>query len=335
MAIGEVPGRRKKNRIAMMIGAGAIVIVLLIALVFNGVLINFSFGLFGNKLMKVGKETLNMADAYVLLYDVKNEYEDVFGQDVWKNKIGDMTANDYAKKQLIVKMQRLAAIANVADKRGIVLTRESRNSVTKAATEFLNGLNEDYAKEYSISQEQLENLFAMFALAKQVYTDITDDLKVEVSADSARVISIQYVVTDSKEDAAATINRMAAGESFAVMIKDYGGSVDGSTTIKRGEMDKVFEDAAFELKAGEISPIVTIGDKYYIIKCVSDNEKTLSETNKIALINEKKLAEFNKILDEYEAGALVEVAEGKWNKITFEEVPDLKVSFDEIFSKYF
>ncbi|MGN0480409.1 MAG: peptidylprolyl isomerase, partial [Lachnospiraceae bacterium] len=236
---------------------------------------------------------------------------------------------------LLVKMQRLAAISNVADKRGIVLTRDAKNNVSKAATEYLNKISSEYADEYSITQEQLEHLFSLFAIAKQLYGDITDDLKIEISADSARVISIQYIVTDSEESAKEAVSRLAAGESFAVMIKDYGGSVDGSTTVKRGQMQEEFENAAFELKSGEISNIVNASGRYYIIKCVSDNEKTLSETNKTALINEKKLEEFNKVLNEYEAGAFVEIAERKWEKITLEKVPDLGVSFNEIFSKYF
>lgn len=335
MAIGEVPIRRKRNRRAMIIGAIAIAVVLIFALVFNGFLINLSFGLFGKDLVKVGNETLTTADAYVLLYDVKCEYEDVFGENVWNTKIGNMSANDYAKQQLMVKMQRLAAIANVAQKRGIVLTRDARNNVSKAATEYLNGVDKAIEDNLGISHEQMENLFSLFALAKQVYGDITDDLKVEVSADAARVITIQYVVTESEEDAKAALNRISDGEAFAVMIKDYGGSVDGSTVVKRGEMDKAFEDVAFELKAGEVSKIVNVGDKYYIIKCVSDNEKTLSDTNKVALINEKKLAEFNKIVEAYEIDALIELAEGKWEKINVADTPDLRVSFNEIFSKYF
>lgn len=335
MAIGEVPVRRKRNRRAIMAGGIVIAAVLLVALIFNGILVNFSFGLFGKKLIKVGNETLSTTDAYVLLYDVKKEYEDVFGADVWNTKIGGITASDYARQQLLVKMQRLAAISNVADNRGIVLTRDAKNNVSKAATEYMNKISSEYADEYSITQEQMEHLFSLFAISKQLYSHITDNLKIEISADSARVISIQYVATDSEDNAKEALSRLAAGETFAVMIKDYGGSVEGSTTVKRGQMQKDFEDAAFELKAGEVSRIVNVGEKYYIIKCVSDNEKTLSEANKIALINEKKLEEFNKILNEYEAGAFVEIAEGKWEKITLDKVPELGVSFNEIFSKYF
>ncbi len=335
MSLGEIPNRRRKNRKAAVIGLIAAGVVLAVALLFDGLLVNFSFGLHGTDLLQLGGKRLTTADAYVLLSDAKKEYENVFTEEVWNTDIGAYRAADYVKEQLRVKMYRLCSMAKVADKRGIVLTREARFNVSKAATEYLNGLTNEQIEQIGVSQEQMESLFETYALAKQLYEDITADLNIEISADAARVISIQYIVTDSLDNANAAVNRLSAGESFAVMVKEYGGSVSGNTTVRRGEMQAVFEEAAFELKAGEVSPVISAGDKYYIIKCVSDNEKTLSEANKIAMINERKLEEFNKIIDTYEAGAFVEISECKWERITIESTPDLGVSFDEIFSKYF
>ena len=41
----------------------------------------------------------------------------------------------------------------------------------------------------------------------------------------------------------------------------------------RGEMDKAYEDAAFALKVGEISPIVETEDGFYLIQRYSKNDE--------------------------------------------------------------
>lgn len=335
MGLGEIPNRRKRNRKAAVIGLVAAGAVLAAALLFNGVLINFSFGLHGSELIMLGSEKLSTADAYVLLCDAKKEYESVFSDEVWNTKIGEYDAKEYVREQLKVKMLRLCSIANIAKKRGVVLQRDARNNVSRAAEKYLSGLTDEQIELMGVTDEQLVNLFEKYAIAKQLYADITGELTVEVSADEARVISIQYIVTEKEEDADEALDRFKAGENFAVLVREYGGSVSGNTNVKRKQMLSEFEEAAFDLKAGETSNVVSAGGKYYIIKCVSDNEKSLSDANKLALINEKKLEKFNEVIDSYEAGAFVEFSQGRWDKITIESVPDLGISFEDIFSEFF
>ena len=43
-------------------------------------------------------------------------------------------------------------------------------------------------------------MFTEFAIAQKLYDDLTSSMDIEVSADEARVIDIQYIVSDSEED---------------------------------------------------------------------------------------------------------------------------------------
>ena len=65
--------------------------------------------------------------------------------------------------------------------------------------------------------------------------------------------------------------------------------------LRRGEMEKNFEEAAYNLASGEVSDVVEAGGRYYIIKCVSDNEKTKTESNRNDIMEALKLEEFNKV----------------------------------------
>ena len=60
---------------------------------------------------------------------------------------------------------------------------------------------------------------------------------------------------------------------FYVVAKDYNGE-EYERECRRGELDENFENAAYNLKSGEVSDIVESDGRYYIIKCNSDNDKS-------------------------------------------------------------
>ena len=111
------------------------------------------------------------------------------------------------------------------------------------------------------------------------------------------------------------------------------GEEESETECKRGEMEQAFETAAFNLKTGETSSIVEAGGKYYIIRCTSDNEKSKTEANKTALMDEKKLEYFNSVFESYEASKYVEMNKKVWNSKKTANATELPVSFETVFNE--
>ena len=89
----------------------------------------------------------------------------------------------------------------------------------------------------------------------------------------------------------------------------------------------------FNLKTGETSSIVEAGGKYYIIRCTSDNEKSKTEANKTALMDEKKLEYFNSVFESYEASKYVEMNKKVWNSKKTANATELPVSFETVFNE--
>ena len=81
--------RRKKPFIIL---AVILVVVLLVAgyiKFFNGRLIYFTTGMKNGELIKTaGQKTTYTCEADILMSDVKKEYEEMFGSNIWKEKIG-------------------------------------------------------------------------------------------------------------------------------------------------------------------------------------------------------------------------------------------------------
>lgn len=177
-------------------------------------------------------------------------------------------------------------------------------------------------------------MFTKFAIASRLYNDMTANLQTEVSADYARVITIQYISADSENLINSAKARLDGGESFFYVARDINNGGDYECELRRGEMEKEFEEAAYNLATGETSQIVSCKGRYYIIRCVSDNEKTKTEANKNDIIEARKLEEFNKNFEEYEGSIYLHFNDKLWDKTDFNTVNE-NTAFEDVFNKYF
>ena len=68
--------------------------------------------------------------------------------------------------------------------------------------------------KYRITKEKVKNMFTCFAKAAALYDDCTQDFKAEISLDDARVITIQYICANTKEEIDAAKTRLDNNEIF-------------------------------------------------------------------------------------------------------------------------
>ena len=58
--------------------------------------------------------------------DVKKEYEEMFGSNIWREKIGDADFESYIKDQIKSKLMRVKAMNVKAKERGVVLGEKKK-----------------------------------------------------------------------------------------------------------------------------------------------------------------------------------------------------------------
>ena len=328
--------RRKKT---IVIIAVFLVVALLITgyiRFFNGKPVYFTMGMKDDELIKTtGQKVTYTCEAEILMSDVKKEYEEMFGNSIWKENVGDADFESYIKDQIKSKLMRVKAMNAKAKEKGVVLGRDEKDSVSKAVDAYYNGLSETQISNTGITKKKLSDMFTEFAIAKKLYSDITSEMDIEVSADEARVIDIQYIVSDSEEDINKAYNLVNSGSSFFAVAKEYNADGEYEYELKRGEMDAAFEKAAFNLSTGEMSSIVESAGRYYIIRCTSDNDKAKTEVNKSAILEKRKLEQFNTDFEKYEAGIYMEFNNSEWKKLSIQDAYTLGSSFEDTFNAYF
>ena len=88
---------------------------------------------------------------------------------------------------------------------------------------------------------------------------------------SKNTIQCAHILVSTKKEAESVLDRIKQGEGFANIAKRVSRCPSGRKggnlgRFGKGKMVKEFEDAAFALQKGEISPIVKTQFGYHIIK---------------------------------------------------------------------
>ena len=203
--------QRKKKLIAVVIVALVSLLIFGYIKFFNGTFIYISTGFGKDGLLKTGNKKASVMEADILLADAKSEYEDLFGTDIWNQSVGDVKFDEYVKEQVKAKLERVYCMNVLADKKGVVLSRNQKTAVSDAAEEYYNSLSDEKRNEFNITKEKLVNMFTSFAIADTLYNDLTDNLDIEVSYDEARVITVQYICADTLEDIKKAAEKLYGG----------------------------------------------------------------------------------------------------------------------------
>lgn len=182
----------------------------------------------------------------------------------------------------------------------------------------------DQNVQYKRYQENGYEYYAKKVRARHILIKTVDDSNQPLSEDKK---------VEAKKEAEKILVKAKAGEDFAALAKEYSqdpGSKDngGEYTFARGEMISEFEEAAFNLKPGEISKVVETGYGYHIIKLEEVIEPTEEDIKaikdkeaniKAQAIEQLKLQAFNKKVEEWQADYKIEINDEIWKNVKISE----------------
>lgn len=323
----------------------------------NGSKVVFTTGFRKDEVFRIGSESCKKDEIMVYLTTTQNQYESVYGAEIWNTSLEGVTLEENVKETVLAKIAQIKTMYLLAKEKEVSLDEKEEENVKAAASEYFQSLNETETEQMGVSLETIEKLYREYAMADKVYRQIIQDINPEISDDEARRITVQHILIrtvmsngegniipyspDEKQAAyekALGIRTMAVdGEhDFAELASQYSEDSTLTYSFGKGEMDEAFETAAFQLGTDEISGVVESEVGYHIIKCNSTFNREETDANKLEIVEERRREVFGQEYDAF-VGTLVRNLNQKlWDEITLIRNEQVKtLNFYDVFEKYF
>lgn len=351
--------RKKKNIIPLLL----ILLVIMVIAVVVGVRIwnsrsedtkvIFTTGFNEDELFRIGSLSCTKAEFMVYLTNTQNQYENVYGPEIWNVSQDDMTLEENIKETVLAKIAQIKSMYLLAKEKGVEFSEEENATLEQAAETYYSSLTEEEIQAMGVTREIVLSLYQEYAYAEKVYEQIIADINPEISDDEARTITVEHILiktytTDGtglriefneerKQKAYVTAQEIhtlaTSGENdFAQLAAQYSEDETVRYSFGKGEVDAQFEEAAFNLGTDEISGIVETESGYEIIKCISTFDREETDANKIKIVEKRKNEAFGAEYDAFVATLARSLNESLWEDIGL--IENMNVNTDKFFAIY-
>ena len=293
----------------------------------------------------VQKEEVQQEEQYTLSQIMtiaateRNRYQKVYTSQIWEAVTDEngTTMKDMLLAQVKTFLEDLGTMDLLARERGIEISGTELDRLHRLGQAYFQELTKGDLEYIQVTEQEIISLYEKYYLANKLVSELTKDVDLEISDSKAKVIDILQIVMDSLETAQQVHQEaMAEDADFEALAKSYSVSDEIQRTLGRGEESSAYEEAAFALEDGQVSPLVTVNGKYYIIKCVNsyNEEETLIRKSELSLA--KKDQAFRSIYDSFQAENRTEIPDSLWSQVTFDGGEECTTTnFFDLYKEYF
>lgn len=287
------------------------------------------------QVFKIGSATCGVKEAKVYLTNYQNIYGTAYGLNLWEHDFGDDSLTQYVKDITLEELTHVVCMDLLAESQEVSLSEEEKANVASAAKEYYASLSEDEVAYLAVTESDIAEYYAHYALAQKLYHSLTNGVNDEVSDDEARVIEIMQIYVTDETKAAEVLSKLKNGDDFASVANNYNQLSSIQVTVSRDELPVEVEKVAFDLDNGEISDEIPVDHGYYFIKCLNKYDEELTEANKSNIVEKREKEAFDDIYNEYVSGLSSYLNQNLWDELELDTDASIATdSFFEVFEKY-
>jgi len=318
--------------------------------------VNILKGFGSDELFRIGTVSCTVPEYMVFLANTQNQYEQVYGRQIWDVALGDVTLEENVKDTVLARIAQIKTMSLLAAEKGLILSEEQAANVQAAAGEYFNSLSEKEREILVITQDTIAGLYEEYALANMVYQQIIDSVNPEISDDEARTITVDQIhmktyTIDSQGTRMEFSETMKAeveedmynilefatedGRDFTELAAKYNEADTVRWSFRKGEVHAAIETAGFALATDQISNVIETQDGFYLLKCISTYDKEQTNANKERIAQERKNEAFGKEYDAFVETLSKKLNEKLWEGIGLLQDGNVNTdTFFEIYEKY-
>lgn len=293
-------------------------------------------GIAGSKdVFRIGGASCSLKEAKVYLANNRNIYGTACGVNLWEHDFGDDSLTKYIKDVTLEELTRIYCMNLLAQSREMTLSEDETKAVTEAAKEYYAGLSGDELAYMGVLEADIREYYTRYALARKLYSSLTNGVNEEVSDDEARVMEIMQIYVSDAAKAAEVRAKLKNGDDFASVANNYNELPAIQITVSRDGMDEEVEKTAFSLDNDEISGMITVENGYYFIKCLNKYDVELTEANKSNIVEKREKEAFDDVYNAFVSSLGSDLNKEVWNGITLDFEGGIATdSFFEVFEKH-
>lgn len=313
----------------------------------------FTTGFDRDEVFRIGRSSCTLPEFMVYLVNTQNQYENVYGEEIWNVESGGMTLEDNVKDTVLAKLAQIKTMYLMARERDVALDEEEQRRVEAAAETYFDSLTEHERQVIGVDREIIQQMYTQYAMAEKVYNQIIEGINPEISDDEARTITVEHILirtyttdgTGKRIDYPENMKRecydqimgireqaVNGEEDFAELAAKYSDDQNLRYSFRKGEIDATLEEVAFNLESGEISEVVELDGGYHLIRCVSTFDREETDANKQKIVEERRSEAFGREYDAFVETLVRSMNEELWQEVSL--VHDEEVRTDDFFETY-
>lgn len=274
----------------------------------------FITGTHEDSVIRGGDFSLTAGQMQLLLSGVRDGYEAALTSSIWDMQLDDVSFGEYVDDTVLDMAVRLMIVNMLAADKHIELSDSELADSVKSADIFYD--EHEPELDY-VGRDEVEALFEMMRLSDKVYNELGKNVDTDISMDEARVIRIQYIYSkDSMKKLQDALAEYEGGAAFSSIAAKYSDSAEYTAEIGRGEMEKNFEDTAFNLDEGQISGVISCNNGFYLIFCVNDNVEDKIDSQKERIIQKRQKEQFENFFNDFSKNVVLSFDKKAWDRIT-------------------
>lgn len=267
-----------------------------------------------------------------------------FGEDVWNQDLygNGSTMQESVKEQIMANLHDLYTLKQHMAEYNISITEEDEEAIRQAAAAFMRDNSADALEELGATEEIVEEVLTLYTIQSRMRDAIRAEADTNVSDEEANMRAytmVKFDLTGYYDDNYNYVSyteeeveqRKSDAQKLAEAVKDPAELEDkakeagytattGTYDADNTGLDKEVKAALDKLQEGGLSDLITTDSAVYIVRLDKETDEEATEKNREAIIEARKSAKYEEVLNKWQEGDGWSVKESALAKIEFKNM---------------